>query len=74
MAIGICKKPIEDFQSIDDQPVNLLFMIAAAYNQHSYYLKTISNFSVKFKNEELRKQILNSSSALEVYNLLLNSK
>ena len=51
MAIGICKKPIEDFQSIDDQPVNLLFMIAAAYNQHSYYLKTISNFSVKFKNE-----------------------
>ncbi|MCR5284811.1 MAG: PTS sugar transporter subunit IIA [Treponema sp.] len=74
MAIGICKKPIEDFQSIDDQPVNLLFMIAAAYNKHSYYLKTISNFSVKFKNEELRKQILNSSSALEVYNLLLNSK
>ena len=49
IAVGICKKPIEDFQTIDDQKINLLFMIAAAYNQHSYYLKTISHFSAKLK-------------------------
>ena len=73
MAVGICKKPIEDFQAFDDQPVNLLFMIAAAYNQHSYYLKTISNFSAKLKNEDLRKAMLESNSAQEVYNLLLNA-
>ena len=37
MAVGICKTPITDYQTIDDEPVKLLFMIAAAYNQHSYY-------------------------------------
>lgn len=74
MAVGICKKPIEDFQTFDNQSVNLLFMIAAAYNQHSYYLKTISNFSTKLKNKNLRESMLSSNSAQEVYNLLLNAE
>lgn len=74
MAVGICKKPIEDFQTFDNQNVNLLFMIAAAYNQHSYYLKTISNFSAKLKNKNLRESMLSSNSAQEVYNLLLNAE
>ncbi len=74
MAVGICKKPIEDFQTFDNQSVNLLFMIAAAYNQHSYYLKTISNFSAKLKNKNLREAMLSSNSEQEVYNLLLNAK
>lgn len=74
MAVGICKKPIEDFQTFDNQSVNLLFMIAAAYNQHSYYLKTISNFSAKLKNKNLRESMLSSNSAQEVYNLLLNAE
>lgn len=73
MAVGVCKKPIEDFQALDDQPVNLLIMIAAAYNQHSYYLKTISHFSAKLKKKELRDAIMNAQTELEVYNLLLHS-
>ncbi len=71
MAVGICKKPVEDFQSIDDNPVQLLFMIAAAYNQHSYYLKTISHFSGMLKSAELRQKMLNAETEREVYELLL---
>ena len=71
MAVGVCKKPITDFQAIDDQPVNIMFMIAAAYNQHSYYLRTISHFSSKLKNDELREALFNSSSEEEIYSLLL---
>ena len=59
MAVGVCKKPITDFQAIDDQPVNILFMIAAAYNQHSYYLRTISHFSARLKNDDLRNALFN---------------
>ena len=66
MAVGICKKNISDFQTIDDEPVNLLLMIAAAYNQHSYYLKTISHFSAKFKDKALRESIANATSELDV--------
>ena len=73
MAVGVCKKPIEDFQTFDDEPVNLLFMIAAAYNQHSYYLKTISHFSAKLKDSDLRAAISTSSSEQEIYTLLTRS-
>lgn len=73
MAVGVCKKTIVDFQTLDDQPVNLLFMIAAAYNQHSYYLKTISYFSSKLKEASLREALLNSTDPTEVYNLLQRS-
>jgi hypothetical protein len=45
MAVGLCKNDIIDFQTIDDVPVRLLFMIAAAYTQHAYYLQTLSFFS-----------------------------
>ena len=73
MAVGVCKKPIEDFQAIDDQPVSLLFMIAAAYNQHSYYLKTISHFSAKFKDKDLRDAMLGALNEKEVYDLLMKA-
>ena len=69
----VCKKPIEDFQTFDDQKVNLLFMIAAAYNQHAYYLQTISHFSGKLKKDDLREKIINSDSEIDVYNLILHS-
>ncbi len=71
MAVGICKKPLEDYQTVDDQPVNLLIMIAAAYNQHTYYLKTISYFSAKLKSQELRDAVANAANPREVYDILV---
>lgn len=73
MAVGVCRKPIADFQTIDDQPVNLLFMIAAAYNQHSYYLKTISHISSILRKDELRKAIVNASTKEEAYDILISN-
>ena len=73
MAVGVCRQPLEDFQTIDDERVNLLFMIAAAYNQHSYYLKTISHFSAKLKKNDLRQAMTQASSEKEVYDLLLKA-
>ena len=71
MAVGVCRKPIEDFQAIDDQPVSLLFMIAAAYNQHSYYLKTISHFSSIFKQNDLVSEMTNAKDEAELFEILL---
>ncbi len=71
MSVGISKVDIIDFQTIDDTPVRLLFMIAAAYNQHAYYLQALSFFSSKLKNADLRKALLSASSAPEVYDLLI---
>ena len=73
MAVGVCKTPITDFQPIDDMPVSLLFMIAAAYNQHSYYLQTLSYFSAKLKKKELRDSLLNAQTTDDVYKLLIEA-
>ena len=70
MAVGVCRTPLSDFQTVDDKPVNLLIMIAAAYNQHKYYLQTISYFSAKLKSQELRDAIANAATEKEVYELL----
>ena len=71
MSVGINTTDIIDFQTIDDAPVKLLFMIAASYNQHAYYLQTLSFFSTKLKNKDLRDALLTVSNPLDAYNLLI---
>ena len=71
VAVGISKCDIQDFNAFDDAPVKLLFMIAAAYNQHAYYLQTLSYFSAKLKSNELRAGILAAADSTAAYDLLI---
>ena len=70
VSVGISQTDIPDFQALDDEPVRLLFMIAAAYNQHAYYLQTLSFFSSRLKNQELRDALLSSATPKEAYRIL----
>jgi nitrogen PTS system EIIA component len=72
VSVGVSQADIIDFQSLDDVPVRLLFMIAAAYNQHAYYLQTLSFFSSKLKNNELRASLVAAKTPQEVYSLLVS--
>ena len=72
VSVGVSQTDIIDFQSLDDVPVRLLFMIAAAYNQHAYYLQTLSFFSSKLKNNELRASLIAAKTPQEVYSLLVS--
>ncbi|MDR2470815.1 MAG: PTS sugar transporter subunit IIA [Treponema sp.] len=71
VSVGISRTDILDFQPLDDEPVRLLFMIAAAYNQHAYYLQTLSFFSARLKNKDLRSSLLEAQNAAGVYKLLV---
>lgn len=73
MAIGICKNPLTDFQALDEEPVSLMIMIAAAHNQHSYYLKTISHISSILRKDELRNEIINAKTKAEAYKVLISN-
>jgi PTS system nitrogen regulatory IIA component len=68
--VGISQTNIIDFQALDDEPVRILIMIAAAYNQHAYYLQTLSFFSARLKNRDLRNSLLAAKTSAEVYTLL----
>ena len=70
MSVGICRHELLDFNTIDDTPVRLLIMIAAAYNQHSYYLQTLSFFSSKLKDRDVRNSLLSCTDALSAYKIL----
>jgi PTS system nitrogen regulatory IIA component len=72
VSVGISRVEIVDFQPLDDQPVRLLFMIAAAHNQHAYYLQTISFFSARLKNTALSNSLINAKDSEEAYKLLIN--
>jgi nitrogen PTS system EIIA component len=71
VSVGVSRANIVDFQPLDDEPVRLVFMIAAAHNQHAYYLQTLSWFSTRLKNKKLRDSILLAQSEQQVYDLLV---
>jgi len=70
VSVGISRTDIVDFNTLDDEPVRLVFMITAAQNQHTYYLQTLSWFSSRLKNKELRESLLAAQTPQEVYGLL----
>ena len=74
VSLGISRYDIIDFQPLDDEPVRLVLMIAAAYNQHAYYLQTLSFFSAKLKNRDLRDSLLKTNAPDEAFELLTNHK
>jgi PTS system nitrogen regulatory IIA component len=74
VSVGISRVDITDFNPLDDEPVRLVFMIAAAYNQHASYLQTLSYFSAKLKNPVLRNSLINAQTEDEVYKLLTEDK
>jgi PTS system nitrogen regulatory IIA component len=71
VSVGISRTDIVDFQTLDDEPVRLVFMIAAAYNQHAYYLQTLSFISARLKNRELRDALLSAETPQDAYKLLV---
>ena len=70
ISVGISQTDILDFEALDDEPVRLLLLMAAAYNQHAYYLQTLSFFSARLKSKDYRNALLASNSPEEAYGLL----
>ncbi|MDR2186143.1 MAG: PTS sugar transporter subunit IIA [Treponema sp.] len=70
VSVGISRNDILGFQPLDDEPVRLVFMIAAAYNQHAYYLQTLAFFSARLKNRNLKDALLAAQDPGEAYALL----
>lgn len=71
LSVGISQCDIMDFDAIDGQGVRLIFMMAADYNQHSYYLKTLSYLISKVKDDSFKRSILNAGTVEAAYNILV---
>ncbi len=58
MAAASCQNPITDYESLDNQPVRLIFMIAAGKNQHAQHIKVLAAISSRLKQSALQESLL----------------
>lgn len=69
LALGICKNGL-DYDAIDGEPVNIIFMIAAPEGANNEHLETLSKLSVLLMNPEFKQGLLNSKKPKDILNLL----
>lgn len=73
MAVGVCRTPLTDYESLDNEPVRIVCMIAANTNQHTKHIKLLSAVSKLLKDKSRRDSVLAARTAQEVYNLFLEN-
>ena len=55
--IGICKNPIEDYKSLDNEPIRLIVFLAAEERDQDGYIKLLGSISSKLKEPEIVDKI-----------------
>ncbi len=73
IAVGISKDGISDYESIDGQPVKIIFMIVAGKEQHKEYITLLSQIVAKLKSDDVREKLISSRSSEEIYRILTES-
>lgn len=69
MALGIARKPLTDYASLDDVPVQIVCMIAAGGSQHPQYIRALSAISSRLKDESVRESLIASTDTVSAFNL-----
>jgi len=67
-AFAITEHPI-DFQALDNQPVQLIFMLVGKETHVGTHLKLLSRISRLMNNDTFRKELLSATSPKEVLEL-----
>jgi fructose-specific phosphotransferase system IIA component len=67
-AFGKVDSPV-DFQALDGQPVNLIFLLVGKENLVGPHIKLLSRISRMMNKEEFRESLLNAKSADEIFEL-----
>ena len=63
-----------DYDSLDAQPANLFFMIAASEGANNAHLETLSRLSTLLIDEEFRRLLLSANTASEIIQLINNKE
>ncbi|MEC9493110.1 PTS sugar transporter subunit IIA [Flexistipes sp.] len=67
--LAISKKGI-DFESIDKQPVKVIFLVLASVKKMNLHLKTLARISRLIKSTDFKTKVLSASSKSEILNIL----
>jgi fructose-specific phosphotransferase system IIA component len=72
-AFGKLDNPI-DFQALDGQPVNLVFLLVGKENLVGPHIKLLSRISRMMNKDEFRDSLANANSVDEIYTLFDNEE
>lgn len=59
-----------DYESIDNKPVKLIFMIGASDTQDRDYIRLLSKLVLRLKNKKFVKKLLAAASPEEIYTFI----
>ncbi|MBE0645104.1 MAG: PTS sugar transporter subunit IIA [Bacteroidetes bacterium] len=68
-AFGVTQKPI-DYQSLDHEPVRLLFLLIGKDSLVGAHIKLLSRISRLMNKEELRTRLMHAESSTEILEIL----
>lgn len=74
MVVAICKRGLNDYESLDSEPVKMIFMISANSTQHSQYIKTLSLLSKQVKHKSVRDKLLDTNDPKAFYEILTTTR
>jgi fructose-specific phosphotransferase system IIA component len=73
VALGIARKPI-DFQSMDDQPVRIIWLLVGPPDQTGPHLKALSRISRLMHKPEFREQLLAAQNSKEALTAIIREE
>lgn len=68
------KTPIDDYESLDGVPVQLVVFILAGKQQHREHIKALASISRLMKNKLVREQLLRAKTIDAIYNIILEAE
>lgn len=70
MAVAICPDGVDDYQSLDDEPVRIIVLIAAPRGQHETYIRLLAAVVDVLKDSDVRDELLALVEAEDIWRLL----
>ena len=61
-----------EFESLDQKPVNFIYLILAPENSTGQHLKALARISRLFKNPSLRESVLRTNEVDQIYSILVD--
>jgi len=70
IAVGVSRNGIADYESLDDEPIRIIVLIAAPQGEHDTYIRLLARVAEALKKKQLRQAIVDTDDPAEVHRIL----
>ena len=74
MAVGISRRGIADYKSLDGELVHIIVLIAAPAGEHDTYIRLLAQAADVLRHEDLRHDMIEAKDPAKTYSILTGGK